>query len=102
MIVDIDNITFDEFDNVFSSLDILIYTNDYSEELYQHVDIIYNTLSNIRKFKYKKCISCYNKKNIKELKICRDCKNFNLIKTTVNNITKKLPMEIITYIHNFF
>jgi len=102
MIIDIDNITFSEFDNVFSSLDVLIYTNNYSVDLYQHVDIIYNTLSNIRRFKYKKCISCFNKKNIKEFKICSDCRNYNLIKTTVNNITKILPIEIINYIHNFF
>lgn len=59
----------------------------------------------IKTFRYEKCKKCNKRVVIKKNKICNNCTSninkFNIIQTTNNNITNKLPIEIICMIHHY-
>jgi|APFre7841882793_1041355.scaffolds.fasta_scaffold05257_2 hypothetical protein len=78
----------------------------YYEGFFRHTELMYSSLKRINNSRslLKKCERCNLAKNYKNNILCSVCRinvtKFNLIKNTYNDITKKIPVEIIYYIYD--
>ncbi len=78
----------------------------YYDDFFRHTELMYSSLrriNNIRRL-LKKCERCNLAKTYRNNTLCGVCRmnitKFNLIKNTYNDITKKIPVEILYYIYD--
>jgi hypothetical protein len=92
-------------ENSFRRTRIQRIIRDASHDFRIHIDYMNIILKKISNNLYEPCIKCKMRVNYKKNILCKCCRinleRFYFIKSTQNNITEKLPVEIIDLIGEF-